>query len=238
MSKRVRHVVLVTLLGLAAPPLLGAQENPASVADPTVAETESGGSEVATEAPKSRLPLFLTVGGGYGLRQDACEFCESPLDNKSFTGHASLGKYITDGLAVGVDVSTWKRSRQRARGLVDTTAVDYVEAIAGSLGNASISFSYQVWHVYFRAGGGLAWGSQDLELPNPQTGDVTVSHVSGMGIGYSVGAGIMLPVFSPVSLAFFGNWNVGRYDMSADGAVLARDSEHEYLEVGVGLTLR
>ena len=236
MSKRVRYVVLVTLLGLTAPSLLMAQEDSGAQADGAAAE--SGDADVSAEAPRSRLPIFLTVGGGYGLRQDACEFCESPLDNKSFTGHASLGKYITDGLAVGVDVSMWQRSRQRAPGLVDTTAVDYVGTIANSLGNASISFSYQIWHVFVRAGGGLAWGSQDLELSNPQTGDVTVSRASGMGIGYSIGAGITLPVFSPVSLAFFGNWNVGRYDMSADGAVLARDSEHEYLEVGVGLTLR
>ena len=97
--------------------------------------------------------------------------------------------------------------------------------------------SYQFWHIYLRAGGGLAWGSQDLEIAGSND-DITVQTASGVGIGYSAGAGLTLPIASVVSLAFFGNWNVGHYDMISAQGVSERGLKHEYLELGVGLALR
>ena len=55
---------------------------------------------------------------------------------------------------------------------------------------------------------------------------------------YSLGGGVTLPLASMVSLAFFGNWNVGTYDLASPEGVLERDSRHEYLELGFGLTIR
>ena len=62
--------------------------------------------------------------------------------------------------------------------------------------------------------------------------------ISGLGIGYSAGAGLTLPIASVVSLAFHGNWNVGHYDMIAPQGVSERGLKHEYFELGVGLALR
>jgi hypothetical protein len=115
--------------------------------------------------------------------------------------------------------------------------VSTTTSLTNTLGNASISFSYQLWHIYLRAGGGLAWGSQDLEVAGPNN-DITVQTASGLGIGYSAGAGLTLPIASVVSLAFYGNWNVGHYDMIAPQGVSERGSKHEYFELGVGLALR
>jgi hypothetical protein len=41
-----------------------------------------------------------------------------------------------------------------------------------------------------------------------------------------------------VSLAFFGNWNVGHYDMVSPQGLTERDAMHEYLEFGVGVAVR
>ena len=94
---------------------------------------------------------------------------------------------------------------------VHSSAVAVPSTLSNMLGNASISFSYTLWHLYVRAGGGVAWGHQDIEETD-ESGDVTVIRASGVGIGYSVGAGATLPVYGSVALAFFGNWNHGHYD--------------------------
>ncbi len=226
-----------------SPQLVGAQQPTPETSGATedavqvpIADDDSV-SVVSTEE-SARLPVYLMVGGGYGQRQDECALCESLLDTESFTGHAGIGKFLTGGLAVGLDLSVWQKSRNRAPELVDSTAAVPLDKIASSLGNASLSFSYQVWHVYVRAGGGLAWGRQDLELADLETGEVTVRQASGMGLGYSVGGGLTLPLFSVVSLAFFGNWNVGLYDLRSDGALLVHGARHEYVEAGIGLTIR
>ena len=60
--------------------------------------------------PASGLPIFLTVGLGYGQRWDPCAYCSSARNTQSFTGHVSIGKYITRGLGIGVDASVWRRA--------------------------------------------------------------------------------------------------------------------------------
>lgn len=57
------------------------------VPDSSVVEDASGG-----------LPIFLTLGMGYGQRSDPCTNCPSPDDTDSFTGHLSLGCYLGYGL--------------------------------------------------------------------------------------------------------------------------------------------
>ena len=105
------------------------------------------------------------------------------------------------------------------------------------LGNASLSLSWQVWRLFLRAGGGFAWGHQDIEGVD-ESGDATVVRASGKGISYSFGGGLTRPLASSVSLALFGNYNVGSYDLNSPLGVVQRGVEHEYLELGVGLTIR
>ncbi len=96
-----------------------------------------------------------------------------------------------------------------------------------------MSLSLEAWHVFVRAGVGLAMGWQDIQDPN---GDVGTA--SGLGIGYSMGGGATLPLASLVSLVVFANWNVGSYDLNTPLAVIERGVKHKYVELGFGLTLR
>jgi len=105
------------------------------------------------------------------------------------------------------------------------------------LGNASVSLSYQIWHIFVRGGGGIAFGKQDLEFLNP-TGELAIHTASGLGIGYSVGAGFTIPLASFVSMAVFGNWNAGFYDLVSPQGLTERSASHQWLEFGVGLGVR
>ncbi|RMH18352.1 MAG: hypothetical protein D6701_06465 [Gemmatimonadetes bacterium] len=58
---------------------------------------------------------------------------------------------------------------------------------------------------------------------------------TGVGVGYTVGAGVLLPFAGPISITVFSNWNAGWYDLSADGFTLAADTSHRFFEVGIGL---
>ena len=208
-----------------------------------LAQTATNAPGVSTDqdsvaaVPARSLPIFLTLGAGYGLRFDDCTLCTSPENTESFTAHLGVGRYLVGGLGIGLDASVWRRSHPGPLTEADSTGAPGAIPLVNMLGNGSVSFSYQLWHVYVRGGGGLAWGSQDLEWAPPE-GDTVVTNASGWGVGYSVGAGITLPVHPMVSLAFFANWNAGRYDLTAPHGILARHARHEQLEMGVGISLR
>jgi hypothetical protein len=214
-------------------------------------DTPAAGDSVATDSvalaaqaeapqivpPKPSLPVFLVLGIGYGDRSDACVLCGNPQDDKSFTAHLSVGRPLGKGFGIGLDASVWRKGRPGTPVVADSTGIPTAQTLANLLGNLSISFSYQIWHVYVRAGGGLAFGSQDLEM-TAANGDLLVHTASGFGVGYSAGAGVTVPLASVVSLAFFGNWNVGQYDMVSPQGLTQRDAKHEYLELGVGVAVR
>ena len=193
-------------------------------------------SSVVEHAPAS-LPIFLTLGMGYGQRNDPCTNCPSPDNTDSFTGHLSLGRYLGHGLGIGIDASVWKRGHPGPLAAADSAGVQAPTTLSNMLGNASLTLSFQLWHFFLRGGGGLAWVRQDLASTDAD-GEPTIVTASGLGIGYSVGGGITLPLGGMASIAFFGNWNVGQYDLMSPTAVLERDAKHEYLELGMGITLR
>lgn len=227
------HVRMATLascmllwlsVGPFGPTPLSAQDNEAVPVDSTVVEAAPVG-----------LPIFGTLGFAFGQRRDGCALCPSPDDDQSFAAHLSVGKYLVYGIGVGVDASLWRRSRPA--GFADPEDPEGGPAtLTNTLGNASIVFSWQAWHVFARAGGGLAWGAQD----GAGTGDEaeTVVSSTGMGVGYTVGGGITLPLHPMISLAFFGNYNVGQYDLTEPSGVVVRDTRHEVLELGIGVTIR
>ncbi|MFC1660435.1 hypothetical protein ACFL3S_03065 [Gemmatimonadota bacterium] len=229
-----RGIWPLSLLGIAAllhAAPLDAQEPP---------DTASAADSLTTEAtlPQGlQLPVYAVLGVGFGNRSDACVLGGSPRDNKSFTAYLSGGKPLGKGVGVGLDVSFWRRGRPGTPGATDEEGAPVAASLANMLANASVSFSYRVWQVFVRAGGGLAWGSQDLEV---ELGDgmIGTHTASGWGVGYSVGGGITVPVASVVSLAFFGNWNVGHYDMISPMGLQERGAKHEYVELGVGVALR
>ncbi len=216
-------LVLVLAAYLSVPPGAAGQE-PEAIA------------EAVAPAPAG-LPVFATLGFAFGQRRDGCALCVSPDDDESFSAHLSVGKYLVGGLGVGVDGSMWKRSRPIGPGAVAAGDAEAPTALANTLGNASLVFSVERWHLFVRGGGGLAWGSQDT-TESDSDGEISVVPLSGMGIGYTVGAGLTLPLHPMVSLAFFGNYNVGRYDLSSPGGAVHRDAMHEVVELGVGVTLR
>ena len=219
-----RHVATTAVLfaiQLSAGAPLDAQTTPLDSADAAV-----------QAPPESSIPIFLTVGAGYGQRFDRCAFCPSARNIRSFTGHVSIGKYVAGGLGVSVDASVWRRGHPGLPG-VDSLGAAAPTTLLNQLGNASMSVSYATWHVFVRGGVGVAVRWQDMQDPS---GDVTTA--SGVGIGYSVGGGAMLPLASLASLAVFVNWNVGRYDLSTPLAVIDRGVKHKFLELGFGLTLR
>ena len=201
--------------------------------DPTEAlPADSGVAQLQTG-----LPVFVTLGLAYGQRKDGCRLCASPLDDKSFSGHLSVGKLLGNGVGVGVDASVWRRGRPGTPGPADSTGVPVGTNLSNMLGNVSVTASYQIWHSWVRAGAGFAWGRQDLEELN-EAGETIVLTASGKGVGYSLGAGLMLPVHPMVGLALFANWNAGQYDMATVNGVVARETKHRYYEIGFGVTLR
>ena len=200
------------------------------------AQDEASPDEQVTQ-PAPGLPVFATLGFAFGQRRDGCALCPSPDDDESFAAHLSVGKYLVHGLGVGVDASMWRRSRPT--GLVGAEAgeEDAPLALTNTLGNASLVFSVERWHAFVRLGGGLAWGQQDT-TGDDGDGGTTIVPMSGMGIGYTVGAGLTLPLHPMISLAFFGNYNVGLYDLTSPEGGIVRDARHEIVEIGVGLSLR
>lgn len=226
MSHRTVHVCMV-----AAAVLCAAAPSPASAQGAPPSDT----SQVTPAPPAAGLPVFATLGLGYGMRSDDCATCATPENTDSFTGHLSLGKTLGHGVGLGVGVSVWRRGHPGPAGPADSTGVPTATTLGNMLGNASVLVSYQVWRVWVQAGGGLALGSQDLA---PSTPDGAITTASGLGIGYTVGGGFSIPLAGPMALAVFANLNAGSYDLTSPVAVVARDAEHRYLEVGVGLTLR
>ena len=195
------------------------------------------GDRTVGEGPAMGLPVFATLGFGFGSRSDECVLCESPEDNESFSAHLSVGRPLAAGVGVGLEVSVWKRGRPGLPGPADESGEPTTTPVANTLGNASIAFSYQVWHLYARAGAGLAWASQSLVVPG-EDGDPALASWSGKGVGYTVGGGVTVPLHPMMSLAFYANWNLGTYDMSEAQGAVHRDVRHEYVEIGVGVSLR
>lgn len=228
-----RSTSAVLALCLAAVPAMGQ-----STADTGTVVADSTALEEALAAePGPSLPLFATLGVGWGSRQDGCSLCASPLDDASFTGHLSLGRPLGRGFAIGTDASVWMRGRPGTPQTGDSTGVSTPTTLSTMLGNASVTVSYQASYVWAKAGAGFAWGHQDLETA-PVGEEPAILRATGKGIGYTLGGGIKVPVHSLVALAFFGNWNVGTYDMSTENGVVARGSRHAYYELGFGVTLR
>lgn len=223
---------------LCSPLAAAAQNSPnGSTAPDSASLSDSTATlEMATPVEKS-LPVYLVLGLGYGDRTDDCILCEAPQDNKSFTGYLSLGRPLGHGFGIGVDASVWRRGRPGTPLAADSTGVPVETSLTNTLGNASVSFSYDFWHLWVRAGGGLAWGSQDLEMLDAN-GQVMIHTASGWGVGYSAGAGLTVPVASVLSISFFGNWNVGIYDMISPQGLTERKAKHQYLELGAGLAVR
>ena len=187
-----------------------------SASGQTMEATEPGDSAVAADslaAPAGfQPPVHAVLGLGYGMRSDDCVLCESPDENKSFSGYLGVTRPLWKGLGVGLDVSVWMRGRPGTPGPLDGEGVPEPTKLSNMLGNLSVSVTYDVWHVFARVGAGLSFGSKDLEMENPQ-GDIIVHTASGFGPGISAGGGVTIPIASPVSLAIFGNWNMGQYDM-------------------------
>jgi hypothetical protein len=183
------------------------------------------------------IPVHAVLGFGYGMRNDGCVLCESPRENRSFSAHLSVVRPIWNNVGVGLDVSAWRKSRPGTPGPLDPEGIPEPTSLANMLGNASVSVSYDYWHLFVKAGVGLAFGSKDLEMENSQ-GDVIIHTASGFGPGFTAGAGVTVPVASMVSLAFYGNWNMGRYDMVSPQGLIERDATHQYLELGIGVAVR
>jgi len=214
------------LLTLAAP--VSAQDAPVEPTD-SAATTE----DAAAVDPIAGLPLFLTVGAGVGRRLDDCVLCPLPLKTQSFTGHVSLGKYLVDKLAIGVDASVWRKGQPGEPVAADSTATVFPTTLVTQLGNANLVLSYQRWHVFVRGGVGVAFGSVSI-----QDAQANLATASGIGVGYTLGGGATLPIAGMVSLAFFANWNSGSYDLAVPTAILEEGVRHDFVEVGVGITLR
>jgi hypothetical protein len=215
-------------------PIAGRAQTPG---DAATAQVDSAAIQVPEVEPAPSLPFFATLGVGWGHRRDGCALCASPLDDASFTGHLSLGRPLGKGFAIGLDATVWMRGRPGTPLAADTTGVATPTTLATMLGNATVTTSYQLGYVWVKGGAGFAWGHQDLETV-PVDEDPVILRAAGKGVGYSLGGGIKLPVHPLISLAFFGNWNVGTYDMSTDNGVVARGSRHAYYELGFGVTLR
>jgi len=209
---------------------------------PTAASGQENQDSLAAadslEAPVGfAVPVHVVLGFGYGLRNDECILCESPDEDRSFSAHLSIVRPLGYGVGVGIDASVWRKGRPGTPGALDPEGVPEPTSLANMLGNFSVSFSYDYWNLFVRAGAGMAFGSQDLEMEN-QEGNVIIHTASGWGPGYSVGGGVTLPVASMVSLAFYANYNVGQYDMVSPQGLTERRVKHQYLELGIGVALR
>lgn len=196
------------------------------------------------------LPVKVILGLSYGIRVDDCVLCANPQDNKSFSGHLSVVRPLYNGIGVGLDASVWRRGRPGTPLPPDSTGTVQGTTLANTLGNLSVSFSYEASRVFVRAGVGAAYGAQAREVappPDPEADPTDppdadlrplVDTASGFGVGYSVGGGVTVPIASVVSLAFYLNWNEGFYDMLSPLGTTARDARHRYLEMGIGVALR
>lgn len=228
------HHRRIFLLSLAAATFAAGSPG-AAIGQDTVPSADSAEVvAIAAEPAPSGLPILATLGVGYGRRSDPCSSCASPDNTNSFTGQVSLGKRLARGLGVGVRASVWRRGHPGPPAAADSTGVPTPTTLVNTLGNASVVFSWQVWHVWLEGGGGLAWAGEDLVDADSSA----LVHASGVGIGYTVGGGVALPLAGPLSLAFFGNYNAGGYDLTSPTAVVERGAKHRYLELGIGLTLR
>ncbi len=183
------------------------------------------------------MPVAVILGVGYGERSDECFLCDSPRNNKSFTGYLSIGRPLTHGVGVSLDASVWMKGRPGTPGAVDENGVPTPSTLRNILGNLSASVFLEVWRLYLRAGAGMAFGSQDLEM-SLADGSMAVHTARGFGVGYSLGAGATVPLVSVAHLAVFANWNVGGYDMVSPQGLTERGARHEYLEVGIGVSAR
>ena len=214
---------------------VGAPQVRAQAPDSVAADS----SATVEVAPAPGLPIFLTLGLGYGQRSDPCAFCTSPENTESFTAHLSLGKLLPHGLGVGLDASVWQRGHPGPL-VADSTGGEgglTAASLTNRLANLSLVFSYQTWHVFVRGGAGIAMGWQDIEESDPE-GAASIVTASGKGIGFTAGGGITIPVHALVSVAVFANWNRGTYDLTSPRGVLQRGAQHEYVEVGFGISLR
>lgn len=229
----VRRIVVFTLSAVAW----------TAEASPAVAQTAPATASRAIDSLQTRgptvavpggLPVYLAVGFAFGQRHDGCDTCVNPENTQGFSGDLSLSKPMGHGLGVGVQASVWRHRTPGPPGPADSTGVPASTTLTNSLGNASLIFTWQIWHVWVQGGGGVAWAGDDY-VPD---GSDAAEHASGMGIGYTLGGGAMLPLAGPVSLAFIGNVNFGRYDLTTPTQVLQRGAKHRYVELGVGLTVR
>lgn len=235
-GRAVGFSTLLLGLGLFGPDRATAQSGAAGAIPDSAAASDSLSlaQAVDTIPPPPPLPAYGILGVGYGNRSDACVLCESPQDNKSFTAHLSVGRPLGKGIGIGLAASVWRKGRPGTPVVADSTGVPTAGSLANMLGNASVSVSYRYWRFFAQAGGGVAFGSQDLEMTG-SGGELLVHTATGWGIGYTAGAGFTVPVASMVSLAFFGNWNVGHYDMVSPQGLTERAAKHQYLEFGVGV---
>ena len=217
-------IVVVTLLGLTGV-FTPRQADAQGILTPeTVAVEEAGASK-----------FFVTAGIAHAVRWGSCPLCAQMEDDDSFTGHVRIGRYLAGGLGMGVAISAWRQQRPSLLQPADTAGV--TPQLTTMLANASISFSYQLWQLYVRAGVGLGFGSYDMEEVS-ESGDVTLVSATGLGVGYSLGGGFDVPVAGPVAVTMFGNWNVGFYDLNASGDRLAPGTRHDFFEFGLGLSIK
>ena len=206
---------------------------------PDSVPADSTQSVAATEPAPVVLPVYLTLGLGYGQRSDACAYCTSPENTESFTAHLSVGKRLPQGMGIGLDASVWQRGHPGPL-VADSTAGEggvTAASLTNRLANLSLVFSYQAWHVFVRGGAGIAMGWQDIDETD-SGGTSSIVTASGKGIGFTAGGGITIPVHTMVSVAIFANWNRGTYDLTSPRGVLQRGAQHEYTEVGFGVSLR
>lgn len=183
------------------------------------------------------VPVLAVLGFGYGMRNDGCILCESPEEDNSFSAYLGIVRPLWHGIGVGVDVSVWRKGRPGTPGALDPEGVPEPKSLSNILGNLSVSFSYDYWHLFARAGAGISLGRQDLEMEN-QEGNIITHTAAGWGPGYSVGGGITVPVASMLSLAFYANYNAGFYDLVSPQGLTERDANHRYLELGIGVAMR
>jgi hypothetical protein len=182
------------------------------------------------------------------MRSDDCLSCAEPENTNSFALHLSLTRPLIGGVGVGLDASVWQRGHPAPAGAVRPDAgggdaggdagggADELERLTNRLANVSVVFSYQAAPLFLRGGVGvaLAWSDViegDVDAPLIRT-------ASGKGVGFTAGGGLLLPVSGNLGLAFYANWNYGRYDLTSPTQVVARDATHDYLEFGVGIAFR
>lgn len=214
-------VMLLTLTGVLRPQQADAQ---GILTPETVALEEDGASS-----------LFFTLGIAHAVRWGDCPLCAAVEDDDSFTAHMRIGRTLTGGLGMGVAFSVWRQRRASLVQPADTAGI--TPQLTTMLGNASLSLSYQLWQFYAQAGAGLGFGSYDLEEV-AESGDVTLVSANGLGVGYSLGGGVDIPVSGAVAVTMFGNWNVGFYDLNAGGERLAPGTRHDFFEFGLGLSIK